>query len=32
LLKFLRADEFSARAKEMGGFDLAGCGEVRYAG
>jgi excisionase family DNA binding protein len=30
LLKFLRSDELAARAKEMGGFDLSGSGDVRF--
>ena len=30
LFKFLRADEFTARAREMGGYDLAGTGSVRF--
>lgn len=31
LLKFLHSDAFAARAKEMGGFDLSGAGDVRFA-
>lgn len=30
LFGFLRAGEFAARAKEMGGFDIAGAGNVRF--
>lgn len=30
LFKFLRSDEFTARAKEMGGFDLSEAGSVRF--
>jgi len=30
LFKFLRSDEFAARAKEMGGFDLSETGSVRF--
>ena len=30
LFKFLRSDEFAARAKEMGGFDLCDAGSVRF--
>ena len=28
--RFLRSDELSLRAKEMGGFDLSGAGAVRF--
>lgn len=31
LLKFFRAREFTQRAKEMGGYDIASAGDVRYA-
>jgi excisionase family DNA binding protein len=30
LIRFMRSDELSARAREMGGFDLADAGKVRY--
>jgi putative molybdopterin biosynthesis protein len=30
LMGFLRSDAFAARAREMGGFDLAGSGAVRF--
>ena len=30
LIRFLRSDELSARTQEMGGFDLADAGKVRY--
>jgi excisionase family DNA binding protein len=30
LIRFLQADELSARAREMGGFDLSGAGKVRF--
>ena len=30
LLKFLHSDELKARAQEMGGYDLAGAGQVRF--
>jgi molybdate-binding protein len=30
LFKFLRSDEFVARAKELGGFDLREAGSVRF--
>jgi excisionase family DNA binding protein len=30
LHKFLRTDEFAARAGEMGGFDISGAGDVRF--
>jgi putative molybdopterin biosynthesis protein len=31
LLNFLRAPEFAARAKELGGYDVSGAGAVRHA-
>ncbi len=31
LLSFLRAPEFAARARELGGYDISGAGSVRYA-
>jgi len=31
LLNFLRAPEFAARARELGGYDISGAGSVRYA-
>jgi excisionase family DNA binding protein len=30
LIRFLRSDEFAARAQEMGGFDLVAAGTVRF--
>lgn len=30
LLRFLRSDEFAARARELGGYDLDGAGTVRF--
>jgi len=30
LIRFMRSGELSARAREMGGFDLADAGKVRY--
>lgn len=30
LIRFLQSDELSARAQEMGGFDLSGAGKVRF--
>lgn len=32
LMRFLGSDELKARAREMGGYDLADCGRVRFAG
>ena len=31
LLKFLHADELTARAREMGGYDLTETGSVRFS-
>jgi len=31
LFKFLRSSDLAARARELGGFDLTGAGEVRFA-
>jgi len=31
LFKFLRSPDLAARASELGGFDLTGAGEVRFA-
>jgi len=30
LVRFLRSEELSARAREMGGFDLSAAGAVRF--
>jgi putative molybdopterin biosynthesis protein len=31
LIKFLRSDEFTARAREMGGYDISTAGSVRFS-